>query len=400
MQRNAATRLLGASPGLFRWATCRYHPPVGAITIPKGALVVDMRSDTVTRPSVGMKKAMMEAILGDDVYREDPTIAEFEQKVAAYTGKEAALFVPSGTMGNLISILVHCGQRGSEVLLGDQAHIFLYEQAGIAQMGGVQAHIVANRPDGTFDIDEVISKIRYEDIHCPVTELICVENTHNVCGGKVVPVEWIDELGRVAKEFELPLHMDGARVLNAAVSCGHTAERILQSCDTASICLSKGLGTPIGSVIVGSDEFIRQAMRTRKALGGGMRQAGILAAAGIYALENMVSRLADDHAHAQMLATSILDVGSKNVWACPKDVHTNIVLVELKPSVISPDVFCRRLSLVSDEERRVVGEDVVIKVMPWSAQSVRFVTHYDVTREHVEAAIAKIKFVISEIEDS
>nr|XP_027215983.1 low specificity L-threonine aldolase-like isoform X2 [Penaeus vannamei] len=317
---------------LRRW----YHPPP-AIAADFQGLLVDLRSDTITKPTLGMKQAMMDALLGDDVYREDPTVKELERRMAIYTGKEAALFVPSGTMGNLIAVLGHCENRGCEVLLGDQAHIFLYEQAGMAQVGSI------------------------------------------------------------AKSIGIPLHMDGARLMNAVIASGESAPRILQACETASICLSKGLGTPVGSVIVGSEEFMYKALRLRKVLGGGMRQAGMLAAAGLYAMDNMINRLADDHRHAQQLAQAIYGMGSRSVKCSPAEVHTNIAIVHLTTDIITPEQFCKRLLVVSEEEISEIGE-VAIKVLPWTSDSVRFVTHFDVSSEGIEAAVAKLKYVISEVD--
>lgn len=377
---------------LRRW----YHPPP-AIAADFQGLLVDLRSDTITKPTLGMKQAMMDALLGDDVYREDPTVKELERRMAIYTGKEAALFVPSGTMGNLIAVLGHCENRGCEVLLGDQAHIFLYEQAGMAQLGGVQPHIIPNRADGTFDVSEIPARVRDEDVHCPRTALVCIENTQNVCGGKVIPLSWIDEVGSIAKSIGIPLHMDGARLMNAVIASGESAPRILQACETASICLSKGLGTPVGSVIVGSEEFMYKALRLRKVLGGGMRQAGMLAAAGLYAMDNMINRLADDHRHAQQLAQAIYGMGSRSVKCSPAEVHTNIAIVHLTTDIITPEQFCKRLLVVSEEEISEIGE-VAIKVLPWTSDSVRFVTHFDVSSEGIEAAVAKLKYVISEVD--
>ncbi|XP_066966504.1 uncharacterized protein [Macrobrachium rosenbergii] len=402
----------------YKW----YHPPPPVPNAHKG-MIVDLRSDTITKPTDGMKKAMMDALLGDDVYREDPTVSELEHRMSVLTGKEAALFVPSGTMGNLIAVLGHCEQRGCEALLGDQAHIFLYEQAGMAQLGGVQFHMLPTSPngtfnsqdilsrlggvqphiiptasDGTFNSQEILSRFRDADVHCPKSALVCIENTHNVCGGKVLPCHWIDEVGSIAHSIGLPLHLDGARLMNAVIASGISAERILQSCDTASICFSKGLGTPVGSVIVGSEEFIQKALRLRKVLGGGMRQAGMLAAAALYALDNMVERLADDHMHAKCLAEAISGTGSKNVTCKPDDVHTNIVIVNLNLAAITPEEFCNRLAVVSEDESREIGEEVAIKVLPWTATAVRFVTHHDVFHEGIEATIAKLKYVIREID--
>ncbi|KAK8740246.1 hypothetical protein OTU49_003124 [Cherax quadricarinatus] len=214
------------------------------------------------------------------------------------------------------------------------------------KLGGIQPHIIPTRPDGTFDVNEITLRLRIEDVHCPRTTLICIENTQNVCGGKILPSLWIDQVGSIAKSVGIPLHMDGARLMNAVVASGESAARILQGCDTASICFSKGLGTPVGSIIVGPEEFMYRAIRLRKVLGGGMRQAGMLAAAALYALENMVDRLADDHKHAKLLAQAISETGSKNVICQVADVHTNIAIVHLHPDAITPEQFCNRLSMV------------------------------------------------------
>ncbi|XP_071516430.1 uncharacterized protein [Panulirus ornatus] len=374
-----------------------YHPPPVTVAKFKGH-VVDLRSDTITKPSEGMKRAMMDALLGDDVYREDPTVSELEKRMAAYTGKDSALFVPSGTMGNLISVLGHCEHRGSEVLLGDQAHIFLYEQAGMAQLGGIQPHIIPTQSDGTFDVAEIPLRMRMEDVHCPRTTLVCIENTQNVCGGKVLPKEWIDEVGCMTKFLGLPLHMDGARLMNAVIASGQTAADVLHACDTASICFSKGLGTPVGSVIVGPEEFMLKALRLRKVLGGGMRQAGMLAAAALYALDNMVDRLAEDHRHAKLLAQAICEMGSKNVTCQLAEVHTNIVIVHIHPDALTPEQFCDRLSTVGEGECKEVGGKVIVKALPWTADSVRFVTHHDAPLNDIQVAIAKLKYITHEID--
>ncbi|KAJ9574649.1 hypothetical protein L9F63_008181, partial [Diploptera punctata] len=264
---------------------------------------IDLRSDTKSKPTPEMRKAMFEAAVGDDVYGEDPTVNELEEKAAAILGKESGLFIPSGTMGNLLAIMVHCNERGSEMICGDKSHTFLFEQGGPAQIAGVQISLLRNNPDGTFDLDEMEEKIRdHSDIHEPKTSLICVENTQNWCGGKVLPLKWLDELGIRAKKLNIPLHMDGARLFNAAVYLNIPASRIIRDFASATFCISKGLGAPIGSILVGDKEFIRKSRRLRKALGGGMRQVGVIAAAGIIALDSMIERLQDDHIRAKAIA--------------------------------------------------------------------------------------------------
>jgi len=261
---------------------------------------IDLRSDTVTLPTPDMRAAMADAELGDDVYGEDPTINRLQRLAAERTGKEAALFVPSGTMGNLASILAVCG-RGDEVILGDKSHTYLYEAGGVSALGGVHTMAVPNRPDGSLELGALEAAIRSENVHFPVTRMICLENTHNVCGGTVLSLEYTRQVGELAQAHGLWLHIDGARIFNAAVALGLPVSELVEPADSLTFCLSKGLSAPVGSLICGSAAFIDRVLRMRKQLGGGMRQAGVLAAAGIVALDTMVDRLADDHAHARQL---------------------------------------------------------------------------------------------------
>ena len=255
---------------------------------------IDLRSDTVTPPTEEMRAAMAKAPLGDDVYGEDPTVNTLQAMAAAMLGKEAGLFVPSGTMGNLASILAHCN-RGDEIILGNLAHTFLYEAGGMAALGGVHPHTIPNQPDGTLDPDDIRAAIRADDAHLPPTRLITLENTHNRCGGAALSVAYTRSIGELAAEHGLILHLDGARIFNAAAVLGVSPAELTAPADSVTFCLSKGLCAPVGSVICGSQDFIRKAHRIRKQLGGGMRQAGVLAAAGIVALESIVPRLAEDH---------------------------------------------------------------------------------------------------------
>ncbi|KAK7082644.1 hypothetical protein SK128_016509 [Halocaridina rubra] len=316
----------------------------------EGCRVVDMRSDTFTLPSQGMKEAMMAAPLGDDVFQEDPTVIELQNKMATLLEKEAALFVPTGTMGNLICVLNHCRSRGSEVILGNLSHVHIYEQGGISQLGGVHPRTLQNLPDGTFSLEELRKAVRKDDVHMPITELVCIENTHNVAGGRVLPLEWLDQLGSTCRELGLPLHMDGARLMNAAAAMQVPPARIVRDCASVSVCLSKGLGAPVGSVIVGSQEFITKARRLRKVLGGGMRQAGIIAAAGIYALDHVAPTLQRDHAHIKAIAQAVSDLGSKAIFVNLEGVHTNILMLECDLNVLSPTQLCERMGQITDEE--------------------------------------------------
>ncbi|MEJ5241019.1 MAG: low-specificity L-threonine aldolase [Anaerolineales bacterium] len=301
-------------------------------------MFVDLRSDTVTQPTEEMRRAMAAAEVGDDVYGEDPTVNRLQEMAAAMLGKEAALFVPSGTMGNLIAVLVHC-RRGDEVLLGDQSHTFLFEAGGISALGGVHSHQLPNRPDGGLSPEDIRRAIRPDDVHQPRTRLICLENTHNRCGGTFQDVEYTRQIGQLAREYGLKVHLDGARLFNAATAIAEktggevrrVARELAQAVDSVTFCLSKGLCAPVGSILCGSEEFIREALRVRKMLGGGMRQVGVLAAAGLVALEKMIDRLHEDHRRARRLAEGlssipglILDAGTP---------ATNMVFLDLAEEV-------------------------------------------------------------------
>nr|POE85006.1 putative low-specificity l-threonine aldolase 1 [Quercus suber] len=293
---------------------------------------VDLRSDTVTKPTETMRAAMATADVDDDVLCHDPTALRLETEMARITGKEAALFVPSGTMGNLISVLVHCDIRGSEVVLGNNSHIHIYENGGISTIGGVHPRTVKNNEDGTMDIDLIEAAIRDPRwaLVFPITRLICLENTHANSGGKCLSVEYTDQVGELAKKHGLKLHIDGARIFNASVALGIPVHRLLQAADSASICLSKGLGAPVGSVIVGSNSFIAKAKILRKTLGGGMRQVGILCAAAIVAVQENVAKLEGDHKNAKVLAEGLNKI--KGIRVDAASVETNIFYFDIEES--------------------------------------------------------------------
>jgi threonine aldolase len=265
---------------------------------------IDLRSDTVTRPTDAMRQAMASAEVGDDVYGEDPTVNRLQEMAAERMGKQAGLFVPSGTMGNLAAILAHCG-RGDEVILGNKAHTFLYEAGGISALGGVHSCQLTNQEDGTLPLQDIKAAIRPKEAHQPISRLVCLENTHNRCGGVSLTANYTQAVGKLAHENDLSLHLDGARIFNAAIAQGVEANELAEPADSVTFCLSKGLSAPVGSVLCGSTEFVTKAHRIRKQLGGGMRQVGILAAAGIVALETMVDRLVEDHKHARYLAEGL-----------------------------------------------------------------------------------------------
>lgn len=268
---------------------------------------IDLRSDTVTQPTPSMREAMAKAPVGDDVYGEDPSINQLQELAAEMLGKEAGLFIPSGTMGNLAAILAHCN-RGDEIILGNFAHTFLYEAGGMAALGGVHPHTIPNQPDGTLDLDDIRSAIRPNDSHHPITRLVTLENTHNRCGGAALSVDYTQAVSELAHENDLIIHLDGARIFNAAVALGVDVADLVAPVDSVTFCLSKGLCAPVGSVLCGDKEFITRAHRIRKQLGGGMRQAGILAAAGSVALQEIVPRLYEDHDRAKALALGLSKV--------------------------------------------------------------------------------------------
>lgn len=265
---------------------------------------IDLRSDTVTKPTAEMRAAMAEAEVGDDVFRDDPTVNKLEAMAAERIGKEAALFVPSGTMGNLIALLVHC-QRGDEVILGNKSHIYLNEAGGMSALGGIQPCPVPNQKDGTLALDDILASIRTEDVHHPITRLICLENTQNICGGVPLTAEYTRQVAEIARAHNLALHIDGARLFNAAAAQHVDVKELAAPADSVMFCLSKGLASPIGSLLVGTEKFIARARHIRKMLGGGMRQVGVIAAAGIISLEKMTVRLGEDHVRAKKLADGL-----------------------------------------------------------------------------------------------
>src|SRR5512136_2076264 len=294
--------------------------------IKEGRRIVDLRSDTVTQPTQEMREAMFRAEVGDDVLGDDPTVNRLEVMAAERMGKEAALFVASGTMGNLVALLTHC-QRGHEIILGDQSHTFINEAGGAAALGGIHPRTVKNQPDGTLALSDIEAAIRRENVHYPRTRLICLENTHNACFGTPLTAEYMQAVGNRAGSHGLKLHVDGARIFNAAVALGVEAKELAAPADSIQFCLSKGLGAPVGSLLCGSREFIHEARRNRKIVGGGMRQVGVLAAAGIVSLTKMVDRLAEDHANARRLMQGIAEIPG----LAAEPVHTNIVYFRFAP---------------------------------------------------------------------
>lgn len=343
---------------------------------------IDLRSDTVTLPSPAMRQAIATAQLGDDVFGEDPTINKLQQMAAEITGKEAGLLVASGTMGNLVSILTHCS-RGDEVILGDQSHTFYYEVGGISALGGIQTHTIPNQPDGTLKLSDIAAAIRPDSSHFPPTKLICLENTQNRCGGVILKSDYMNSVAELAKQHNLKIHLDGARIFNAAVALGIDAKELVKDADSVMFCLSKGLAAPVGSVICGSEEFVKRAHKIRKMVGGGMRQAGIIAAAGIVALEQMVDRLAEDHKNADKLARAIAQIKgfSINLDA----VQTNIVYFDLD----SEDITAQQVV----EKAKQKG----ILLLNLGPKTFRMVTHYGIESEDIEAAISVLSQIMNKL---
>jgi threonine aldolase len=340
---------------------------------------IDLRSDTVTQPTPAMRQAMAAAEVGDDVYGEDPSVNRLQEMAAERMGKEAALFVPSGTMGNLASILAHC-QRGDEVILGNRAHIYLFEAGGISALGGVMPHPLPNQSDGTMDVEEVEAAIRPDDAHYPRTRVIALENTHNRCFGAALSAEYTQEIADLAQRHGLSLHLDGARIFNAAASLGVTAQKLAGPVDSVTFCLSKGLCAPVGSVICGERDFIHRAHRLRKQLGGGMRQAGVLAAAGIVALETMVDRLGEDHQRALYLAGKLSQLPGVEVENNPP--VSNIIYLRLtRRARVGPDKLAREL------------EAKGIKISP--RESMRLVLHYWIDDQAVERVTGEMARILA-----
>ncbi len=337
--------------------------------------IIDLRSDTVTQPTPSMRKALVEAEVGDDVFGEDVTVNRLEKMAAERMGKEAALFVASGTMANIVSQMSHCG-RGDEMIIGDQSHIFFYEQGGSAAIGGIHPRTLPNQPDGTLPIQEIEAAIRPADIHFPKTRLIVLENTHNRCGGAPIDIKYMKAVRDVARAHGLAVHVDGARIFNAAISLGVDARDLVAPADSVGFCLSKGLAAPVGSVVCGTDDFILEARRIRKMLGGGMRQAGILAAAGIVSLNEMIDRLAEDHANAQLLAWGLADMNGLSIQ--PERVKTNMVYVEVTHKDMPSTALAKKL------------ETEGVRLLPVGPNKLRAVTHYHVTSDDIGVVLNRM----------
>lgn len=341
--------------------------------------VIDLRSDTITRPTPAMRKAMAAAEVGDDVFREDPTVNRLEKLAARMLGKPAALLVSSGTMGNLVAQLAHCG-RGDETILGDQSHVFFYEQGGASALGGIHPRTLPNEIDGTIPLDRIENAIRPDDVHFPRSRLVILENTHNRCDGTPLTPGYVSGVGQLAGRYGMRLHIDGARIFNAAAALGADVAQLTAPAHSVTFCLSKGLAAPVGSILCGEEEFIARARRARKSVGGGMRQAGVIAAAGIVALTDMVERLAEDHANAKSLAIGLAEVPGLKID--PGRITTNIVYFQVEKKGVDAPTMTARLS----EEG--------VRVLPTAPNQMRAVLNYHVTAADVQRALAVFRNVM------
>ncbi len=338
--------------------------------------VIDLRSDTVTKPTGEMRRAMYEAEVGDDVYGEDPSINQLQERAAELLGKEAGLLMASGTMSNLVAALTHC-QRGDEIVMGDQAHMFWNESAGASALAGAQVRLVPNDDQGRIDPGDLAAAIRPRgNVHMPPTTLVCLENTHNRCSGGVLTPEDTARVAEVAHAAGAKVHLDGARIFNAAVSLEVPASELVKDVDDVSFCLSKALSCPVGSVLCGSKEFIEDALKWRKMVGGGMRQAGVLAAAGLVALDSMVERLADDHANARRLAQGLANVDGLSLDA--DSIQSNIVIFDVDQAIGS----AADLAAALDREGVLVSSP--------GPNSIRMVTHRHISSEDVDDALGRV----------
>ena len=342
--------------------------------------MIDLRSDTFTQPTQSMRDAMATAEVGDDVFQEDPTVQKLEILAAEKTAKEASVFVPSGTMGNLISVLSHCS-RGDEILLGDRSHISLYEVGGVSALGGVHPRTLPNNEDGTIPIELLEKGIRHLDIHSPPTRLICLENTHNFCQGSPLSPEYMGTVQDLAKKYGLKIHLDGARIFNAAVALKIPVSKLTEKVDSVMFCLSKGLSAPVGSLVCGSSDFIEKARKIRKMVGGGMRQAGHLAAPGIISLNDLVNRLEKDHENTRYLAKNISQI--QGIQVDESKIKTNILFFKLKG--FDGNKFLEKL------------EEKQIKILLTNnAEGIfRAVLHREISKEQVETVINTFKSILA-----
>jgi len=343
---------------------------------------IDLRSDTVTLPTNEMLEAISKAELGDDVFQEDPTVNKLEHLAAKTFNKESAIFMPSGTMANLVAVLTHC-QRGDEVILGDQSHTFLYEAGGISSFGGVHSRQIKNYDDGTMLLEDIKNSIRKKDVHFPPSRLVCLENTHNRCFGMPLDINYINKVSEIVKNNSMMLHVDGARIFNAAAALNKSVAELTSEVDSVSFCLSKGLSAPSGSLLCGKKEFVEKARFNRKALGGGMRQSGILAAAGIVALNEMPKKIINDHKNASNLAKGLNAISGISIDL--EKVKTNIIYFKLDHSKIDS------VTLINSMLKKN------IKFFELGPNWFRLVTHAGINEEDIDHVLIQFTDLFSKI---
>lgn len=340
---------------------------------------IDLRSDTVTKPTPEMYNAIFSADIGDDVYEEDKSVQKLQDTIADFFGKEKGLFFPSGTMCNLCSLLTWNQKRGTEIIVGDNSHIFLFEQGGAAQFGGISMRTLKNEEDGTIDISSIEKSIRDDDIHEPSTSLICIENTHNACGGKILKESYLHDLRELSKKYDLPIHLDGARIWNALHESNIGGKEIGNYIDSISVCLSKGLGAPVGSVLLGTNDFINRAKRIRKALGGGMRQSGILANTGLIGFNDFKNGLFEqDHCFTKLIAN---EFKKKSGFIPQENVETNILFV-----VIDHEDYNEKTVVEFFKEHSIL-------ISGWDTNLIRIVLHRNITKDDIEYVIQTINML-------
>lgn len=361
----------------------------------ENVIKIELRSDTFTKPTKEMLEEMIQAEVGDAVYDEDPTMLKLEKTMADLLGKEASIFMPTGTMANLIGVMSHCNERGCEVIVGDQSHFNLYEQGGVSQVGGVYSRQVPNLSDGTFDLELVEDLIQdHTDAHCTKTKVICVENTQNHCGGKVLPTKFLDDLHSLCVKHDIKVHLDGSRLFNASLVSKQSLAEMAKHCDSVNFCFSKGLGAPVGSMLIGSKDYIKRAYRLRKLLGGSMRQTGLLASCCLHALRNAETNLRLDHSNAQKLGKGIQDV-SRGVVEVDLAI-TNITHVRIIPKDLTITKFIERLRTVTDEELTSLKKSIVVNVGDSDKRTMRLLTNLNVSTADVDLTIQKFNFICQE----
>jgi threonine aldolase len=353
---------------------------------PANKNAIDFRSDTVTVPTELMRDAMAQCAVGDDVMGEDPTVNKLEAMAADMFAKEAAVFVPTGTMGNLLAIMTHCSGRSNELIVGDQQHIFLWEQGGSAALAGVHARTLPNQPDGTLDLKQIESAIRSVDSHYPRTKVVCLENTHNRTGGRVLTLDYVSAVKKICDKHNLKLHVDGARIWNAAVALKKNLKDLVQDVDSISVCLSKGIGAPAGTLLIGTSEFVEEARYLRKGLGGGMRQAGVLAACGIVGLETVFPKMHEDHRRAREFAEALHSSIDE-----PSIINLNVIETNMFVFTIpaSWKITAREFS----SKLRSAG----VLANPTSSETLRFVLHHQITDEMVQEAVKRVNNVVHDL---